>query len=478
MSEELGITVKREEDFSKWYLEVIRKGQFMDQRSPVKGFDVYLPWSYSIWETIQDKFNKFLKEMNVKNAYFPLLIPEKLIEKEKQHFEGFEAEAITVTEVGKKKLNERLVIRPTSETIIYYMFSLWIRSHQDLPYKINQWCNIARWDTKITKPFIRGREFLWQEGHTAHATKEEAAAQVEASMKYYKEMYNMFAIDYLELVRPKSDTFAGANYSVVLDSVMQDGKVVQGPDAHMLGQHFSIPFDIKFTDKDGEEKNVWQTSWGLTTRQIGMIIMHHGDDKGAVLPPEVSPIQAVIIPIIFKGKEKIILDKCKEIEKSLKDLGIRVQLDDRNYSAGFKFNEWELKGVPLRIEIGPKDIENNQITIVKRLDCEKFSVKLSELKNIQEILSSMQSDMLKKSQKFTKENIRNVSAMKQLKEEIDKGGFFRAGWCSSGECEKNIKNDTNGGEIRGSLYKKEKVEGNCIYCGKKADQIVYIARAY
>jgi len=474
----LGVTATREEDFSKWYLEVVRKGDFIDQRSPVKGFDVITPWGYAIWEMIGDIFDSEIKKNGVKNAYFPLFIPESLLKKEEEHFSGFKAETAMVTEVGNEKLNERLAVRPTSETIMYYMYSLWIRSHQDLPLKINQWNNIVRWDTKVTKPFIRGREFLWQEGHTAHATKEDAIEQVNKCAEMYQKVYDASAMAALKLVRPKSDTFAGAEFTLVFDTLVQDGRVVQGPGDHMLGQNFSKPFNIVFTDKDSQKKHVWQTSWGMSTRQIGILIMHHGDDKGAIIPPEIAPVQVVIIPIIFKGKEKKIYEKAREIEEELKKKGIRAHIDDRDYSAGFKYNYWELRGVPLRIEIGPKDLENASVTMVKRNDGTKHNIKfLNTVAEVKKFLKEIQEEMHAKSKKFLKDNIKDAKTMDELKK--IKFGFGRTNWCGSGECENWIKADTGGAEVRGTLYEKEeKVFGKCVKCDKDAKFVVYVAKAY
>ncbi len=472
MSEELGVTVKRGEDFSKWYLEVVRKGNFIDQRSPIKGFDVILPWGYAVWELVQEKFNAMTKKDGVQNAYFPLVIPERLIKKEEEHFKGFEAEAAAITEAGGKRLDEKLFIRPTSETIMYYMYSIWIRSYRDLPLKINQWNNVVRWDTKVTRPFIRGREFLWQEAHTAHASEEDAMKQVRTAVEMYRQMYEYFAMDTLMLKRPKSDTFAGADFSIVFDTVMQDGKVVQGPDCHMLGQNFSKSFGIRFVDKDEKEKHVWQTSWGLSTRQIGALIMHHGDDSGAVLPPAIAPYQVVIIPILFKGKEEKVLAEAKKVCAELK--GIRAYMDEREYSAGFKFNEWELRGVPLRIEIGPKDVENHQVTIVRRDNGAKSTLKLTELNRVSPILDEIQKDMLKKSQQFLKQNVRDATSAREMK---SFSGFLRANWCGNEKCEDSVKE--SGAEIRGTLFdKEEKPFASCISCGKAAREVVYISKAY
>ena len=478
MSEELGVTVKRSEDFSKWYLEVVRKGNFIDQRSPIKGFDVIMPWGYAVWESIQRKFDGMIKDYGVQNCYFPLFIPESLIKKEEEHFSGFKAEAFVVTEAGKDKLEEKLYVRPTSETIMYHMFNLWIRSYKDLPLKINQWCNVVRYDTKLTKPFLRGREFLWQEGHTAHATREDAEQLISHVVAMYYEIYKLLAMTPMILVRPKSDTFAGADFSVVFDTLVQDGKVSQGPGTHMLGQHFSKAFDITFLDKDGTKRHVWQTSWGLTTRQIGILIMHHGDDKGAVLPPGISPIQVVIVPVLFKGKEDAVKEKCAEIAGKLKEF--RVQLDDRDYTAGFKFNDWELKGVPLRIELGPRDVDNNEITFATRLGVKgKINLGGDLAAEVRSLLDSVQQEMAKKSEHFLFSNIHNVATMHDLKEKSEKGGWFRGNWCGSGDCEALIKANSGGAEIRGTLYNKnEEPFASCLHCGKEAKHVVYIAKAY
>lgn len=490
MAEEEGLSVTRKDDFSKWYLEIVRKAQFKDQRTPIKGVDVIMPWGYSIWEMLQQKFNELLKIDGVQNMYFPLFIPESLLKKEEEHLEGFKAEAAMVTEAGGTKLEERLAVRPTSETIMYYMFNQWIRSYRDLPFRINQWCNIVRWETKMTKPFIRDREFLWQEGHTAHATKEDAVKQVIHCCRNYSVMYDMMALDFLQLKRPKTDTFAGADYSVVFDTLVQDGRVMQGPDAHLLGQHFAKAFDIMFEDKNSKKQFVWQTSWGMSTRQLGVIIMVHGDDKGAVLPPMIAPIQVVIIPVLFKDKELVVQQKADELKTRLERLGVRVHVDNRDARPGSKYSEWELKGVPLRVEIGPRDIERQTYVIVRRLDGVKKDIEFGDEKMILEILNEIQVGMLERSKKMHKEAITNVKNMTELKEKMSKGGIARTCWCGSSECYDWIKDKTGGGEIRGTLFSgnlekglkddesEERVFCECVNCGKTAKHVVYIAKAY
>jgi prolyl-tRNA synthetase len=476
MSEELGVMTKRSEDFSEWYLEVVRKAGFIDQRSPIKGFDVITPWGYAVWETIHRHFDDVLKRNGVQNAYFPLFIPERLIKTEEEHFEGFRAEAFCVTEAGGQPLEERLYVRPTSETVMYYMYALWVRSHNDLPLKINQWNNVVRFDTKGTKPFVRGREFLWQEGHTVHATKMEAEKQVSEAVAMYSDSMKIQAVQPLVLVRPKSDTFAGAEFSVVMDTLTQDGKVVQGPGTHMLGQKFSKPFNITYLDEKGERQFPWQTCWGMSTRQLGILIMQHGDDRGAVLPPELAPIQVIIIPIIFSEKKEQILNACNDFREKLEKLNIRTHIDDRNYKAGFKFNHWELRGVPLRVEIGPKDIDSNEVTVACRFDGKKLKIKNNESQKIKDILNEIQHSMLERSKKFLKDNIKDVTSLEQIKNSF---GFTRGNWCGAGDCEDWIKSETGGYEIRGTLYgKHEEPFGACLHCGGPARHVVYIAKAY
>lgn len=476
MAEAMGIQTKRSDNFGEWYLEAVRKGDFVDQRSPIKGFDVITPWGYAVWERIQQHFDSLLKQHGVSNAYFPLFIPEHLIKKEEEHFAGFKAEAFTVTEAGGEQLDERLYVRPTSETIMYYMYALWLRSYKDLPLRINQWNNVVRFDTKGTKPFIRGREFLWQEAHTAHATKEDAEAQVHAAVQLYAESMQLQSLSPLLLVRPQSDTFAGANYSVVMDCLTQDGKVVQGPGTHMLGQHFSRPFNITYLDEQGQSQHVWQTCWGMTTRQLGLLIMTHGDDKGAVLPPSIAPIQAVIVPIMFTGKEEAIQTACEAVRKAIEKLGIRVHADYRDYSPGFKFNHWELRGVPLRIELGPKDMEAGTVAVVKRFDGTKMQLDMKKLRDVRKLLAGIQKEMGKRSQQFLRKNTNDVKDKEKLKQSF---GFARSNWCGAGACEKSLKAETGGYEIRGTRYgEAEKPFGPCIQCGSTAKYVVYIAKAY
>ncbi len=482
-AESLGVTTKKEENFSDWYTEVVRKGEFMDQRTPVRGCDVFMPWGYAIWEQIMRYADTLFKEHGVKNAYFPTLIPESLLVKEAEHFEGFTPEVAWVTEAGNEKLAERLALRPTSETIMYYMFSQWIRSYRDLPLRINQWVNVFRWETKATRPFLRSREFLWQEGHTVHRTLDEANQEVLDIIEIYSRIFEeLGALPSLLLRRTEQDKFAGALYTVAFDTFIPEaGRVLQLGTVHNLGQNFAKPFGITFLDSDGKEKTAWQTSWGISTRLIGAIIAVHGDDRGAVLPPRVAPTQVVIVPIIFKGKEEPVLNAARDIGEKLKSMGLRVEVDDRDdYTAGWKFNHWELKGVPLRIEVGPQDVENGGFTAVRRDTGEKTFMKMDEIGKVPEILERMQREMLERARKRLEEAIVTVRTKDELKEAIEEKKIARSFWCGDPKCEDAVKELTGGAEIRGTKFLEiEGAEGEkCVVCGKEAHHVVYIAKSY
>jgi prolyl-tRNA synthetase len=479
MSEELGLTVKKFEDFGKWYLEVIEKTKMADQ-SPIEGCIIFTPYSYAIWENIQKYFDKKIKETGHLNAYFPLFIPESFLKKEAEHFAGFVPEVAWVTEGGNSKLNERLAIRPTSETIMYYTFSKWIRSHRDLPLLINQWCNIVRWETKAAKPFLRTKEFLWQEGHTAHATKEEADKEVMMILNFYKELVEtQLAIPIILGTKTKSEKFKGALYTTTIEAMMPDGKALQMGTSHNLGQNFSKPFKITFLDKDKNKAYVWQTSWGASTRLIGALVMVHGDDKGLILPPKIAPYQIVIIPIYKEDSKEKVFENCKEVKKELEKENIRVLFDEREqYTPGFKFNEWELRGAPLRIEIGPIDVEKKQITIVRRDEKEKLVIKKDEIKKIVKILEVIQENLFNKAKKFVDEHVFTAKNFKEFKEIMKtKKGFIKACWCGSEKCEEIIKKETTA-TIRCLPFEKEKVFSDCVYCGKKAKEVVFFAKSY
>ena len=476
-----GITVKKTDDFSEWYTQVVLKSCLADY-APVKGCMIFRENSYAIWEKIQEIFNKKIKETGHRNVYFPLFIPESFLKKEAEHFAGFVPEVAWVTVGGDSPLEERLAIRPTSETIIYATFSKWIRSWRDLPIKLNQWCSVVRWETKATKLFLRTREFLWQEGHTAHATKEEADKEVMEILEAYRDVIESYlAIPVLTGKKTENEKFAGALYTTTLEAIMPDGKALQMGTSHNLGQHFSKVFDIKFLDENEKERHVWQTSWGFSTRMIGALIMLHGDDKGLVLPPKVAFVQVVIVPIPYKGTDAdLISAKTKETLETLKNNGIEVVLDDRaEYTPGWKFNEWELKGVPLRIEIGPRDVKQNQVMLVRRDTREKLAVKQEETANaVIKLLEEIQNNLFNKAKKMLEENITTVRTYEEFQKVLkEKGGFIRASWCFNSTCEEKIKEET-GATIRIVPFKKEEPFSKCVCCGGEAKETVYFARAY
>jgi prolyl-tRNA synthetase len=476
-----GVTVKKSADFSEWYTEVVLKSGLADY-APIKGCMIFREQSYAIWEKIQDVFNQKIKESGHSNVYFPMFIPESFLKKEAEHFEGFVPEVAWVTEGGSTKLEEKLAIRPTSETIIYATFAKWIRSWRDLPIKINQWCNIVRWETKATKPFLRTREFLWQEGHTAHATCEEADEEVMDILHEYKDvMESYLAIPVLVGVKTESEKFAGALYTTTLEAMMPDGKALQMGTSHNLGQNFAKVFDINFIGEDEKEHQVWQTSWGISTRLIGALVMVHGDDRGLVMPPKVAPVQAVIVPITYKDADSsAILAKAKELLENLKAKRVAAVLDDRTeYTPGWKFNEWELKGVPVRIEIGPRDLKQNQVTLARRDTYQKITAKMEEaVQATEKLLEEIQSSLYAKAKTALEEKTTTAQTYDAFKETLkNKGGFIRAPWCGSSKCEEKIKEET-GATIRLRPFEKEKPIANCVCCGEKAVEIVYFARSY
>lgn len=467
----------REEDFSQWYTDVVLKADLVDY-APVRGCMVIKPYGYGIWENIQKELDRRFKETGHENAYFPLLIPESLLRKEAEHVEGFAPEVAWVTHGGNEELGERLVVRPTSETIICAMYSKWIQSYRDLPILYNQWCSVVRWE-KTTRPFLRTAEFLWQEGHTAHATEEEAQEETLRMLEVYREFaQNVLAIPMVTGQKTEKEKFAGALKTYTMEALMQDGKALQAGTSHNLGQHFAKVFDIQFLDKDGQLKYVYQTSWGVSTRLIGGIIMVHGDERGLVLPPRVAPIQLIIVPIALH-KEGV-LDKAKEIYQQLKDAGIRVKLDDRDtQTPGWKFNEWELKGVPIRLEIGPKDIEKNQVVLVRRDNFEKSFVPMENLvETVKEMLDAVHDGMYQKALDMRDKHTHVAYNMDEFVDALEnKKGFIKAMWCGGRECEDKVKDDT-GATIRCIPFEQENLGDKCICCGEEAKHMVYFAKAY
>ena len=433
------------EDFNQWYTDVIQEAELADY-SPVKGTMVIRPYGYAIWENIQKYLDNRFKETGHKNAYFPLFIPKSFIQKEAEHVEGFSPELATVTHAGGKELEEPLIVRPTSETIINHMFSKWISSHRDLPMLINQWANVVRWEMR-TRLFLRTSEFLWQEGHTAHANSEEANEEVIKMLNIYEEfVQDVAAVSVTKGLKSEMEKFAGAVKTYSIEAMMLDKKALQAGTSHELGQNFSKAFEIEFSDENNKLQHPFQTSWGVSTRLIGMIIMAHGDDKGLKLPPNLAPIQVVIVPIIPKKSDKdLVMKKVEEINKLLDEY--RVEIDDRDeVTPGFKFNEWELKGVPIRIEIGPRDIENNKVIISRRdIDDSKTDIPIDKLtKEITQLLTDIQQNMYQKTKDHMSENTTHVDTKEELIETLkNKDGFVTCYWYENKEDETEIKELTS-----------------------------------
>ena len=433
------------EDFNQWYTDVIQEAELADY-SPVKGTMVIRPYGYAIWENIQKYLDNRFKETGHKNAYFPLFIPQSFIQKEAEHVEGFSPELATVTHAGGKELEEPLIVRPTSETIINHMFSKWISSHRDLPLLINQWANVVRWEMR-TRLFLRTSEFLWQEGHTAHATNEEANEEAIKMLNIYEELVQDIAAVYVEKgLKSDMEKFAGAEKTYSIEAMMLDKKALQAGTSHELGQNFSKAFEIKFSDENNKLQHPYQTSWGVSTRLIGMIIMAHGDDKGLKLPPNLAPIQIVIVPIIPNKEDKdLVMNKVEDINKMLDEY--RVEIDDRDeVTPGYKFNEWELKGVPLRIEIGPRDIENNKVIISRRdIEDSKIDIPVDNLTNeVDKLLKDIQENMYQKSKDHMYENTTHVNSKKELIKTLKNNeGFVTCYWFENEKDETEIKEITS-----------------------------------
>lgn len=475
----LGITAKKEEDFGEWFSQVIQKADLVDY-SLVSGCYVYKPRSYAVWEKIQEHMNGAFKRMGIENCYFPLFIPEGLLKKEQEHVEGFKPEVAWVTETGDSKLNERLAIRPTSETAMYHHYAKWIQSYRDLPLKLNQWCNVVRWEFKNPVPFLRSREFLWQEGHTAHKNKAEAEKEVLQILDLYAEVYEkLYAVPVIKGKKTDSEKFAGAQYTTSVEIFLPNGKAAQGATSHLLGQNFAKAFGISFLDEKEQKQFVWQNSWGLSTRSIGICIMMHSDNKGLVLPPNVAPVQMVIIPIVFDATKEKVLQKAKSLHAQLQE-SFSVLLDDRDgYTPGWKFNAWEMKGIPMRIEFGPKDMEKNQAVLVRRDTGKKEIVKISEIeKKAKAMLESMQKELYQKASKMQEENTVLAKNMTETKKAIENRKLVKAFWCENEACETSIKDKTEGAKILCIPFAKEKKIGNCVACGKEGVYSVFIAKSY
>jgi len=479
--QELAITAKKEENMSEWYTQVIQKADMIEY-TEVSGCIVFKPNSFQIWEAIQKYFDAKIKKSGVKNAYFPLFIPEKLLQKEESHIEGFSAEVAWVTHGGGSELKERLAIRPTSETIIANSYAKWIRSYRDLPMRLNQWCNVVRWEFKHPTPFLRNREFLWQEGHCVFETKEEADAEVLEILDYYEQVgEDLLAIPITKGYKSVGEKFAGADFTTTIESfIIEDGKSIQAGTSHSLGQNFAKAFGIEFLDKNQKKQTPYQTSWGISTRLIGATIMVHSDNKGLVLPPRVAYNKAVIIPLFFKGKEDLVLDKVKELEKELSEFNVVID-DDRKESAGFKFNKWEIQGMPIRIELGPRDIENGQVVISRRDVEGKENVKFEDLNvRVEEILDEMHNNLLETARKKIANLTIEVSNFKAFEKAILEKKRCLVPWAESVESEDEIKEKT--GAKSSCLpfeFEKKSLKGiKCFYSGLPATCYAYFCKSH
>ena len=460
-------------DFPQWYTDVVLKTKLVDY-GPVKGTMVIRPYGYAIWENIQNEMNARFKTRGVQNAYFPLLIPMSFFTKEAEHVEGFAPEVAVVTHAGGEELSEPLAIRPTSETIIGTMCAKWVQSYRDLPLKINQWCNVMRWE-KTTRPFLRTSEFLWQEGHTVHASEEDAQEETLAMLDIYKEFAeSCLAIPVITGRKTEKERFAGAVATYTMEAMMRDGQSLQAGTSHYLGQNFAKAFDIKYLGNEGVLQTAYTTSWGVSTRLIGAVIMTHGDERGLVLPPVVAPIQVVIVPIA--SRKAGVIEACEVLKANLEGAGIRVTLDNSDNSPGWKFNEWEMKGVPLRIELGPRDIEAGKMLCARRDTLEKTETSLDNaVDTVKELLKTIQKDMLESARARRESRIVYADDMAGILSGVDAGNFVKAGWCGCRDCEDKIKEET-GATAR--VYAEGESAEKCAVCGKDAKHVIIYARAY
>ena len=461
-------------DFAQWYTDVVKKAELIEYSS-IRGCMILRPLGYAIWENIQKQLDADFKATGVENVYMPMFIPESLLQKEKDHVEGFAPEVAWVTHGGGEALQERMCVRPTSETLFCDLYSKIIQSHRDLPKLYNQWCSVVRWE-KTTRPFLRSMEFLWQEGHTAHATAEEAEERTIQMLNVYADFCErVLAIPMIKGRKSEKEKFAGAHATYTIEALMHDGKALQSGTSHNFGDGFAHAFDIKYTDKNNTLQYVHQTSWGMSTRIIGAIIMVHGDDSGLVLPPRIAPTQIMIIPI-SQNKEGV-LDKAYELKERLSSF--KVKVDDSDKSPGWKFSEQEMRGVPIRVEIGPKDIEANQAVIVRRDTREKIVVSLDEIEvKAGEILEKMQSDMLERARNHRDSHTYTAATMEEFEKTIaEKPGFVKAMWCQDEACEKEIKERT-GATSRCMPFEQEHIADTCVCCGKPAKTMTYWGKAY
>ncbi|WP_068774663.1 proline--tRNA ligase [Paenibacillus sp. FJAT-26967] len=467
------------EDFSQWYIDVIKKADLMSY-SPVRGCIVFKPDGYEIWENIQRELDARFKETGHRNAYFPLFIPESFFQKEKEHVEGFNPELPWVTEAGGEKLEERLAIRPTSETMIGHMYAEWINSYRDLPLLINQWANVVRWE-KRTLPFLRTSEFLWQEGHTAHEDEEDARRETMQMLDIYRDFAeNFLAMPVIMGQKTPSEKFAGAVDTFSIEAMMKDGKAVQAGTSHYLGTNFAVAFDIKFLNRENQHQFVHTTSWGVSTRLIGATIMVHGDDRGLALPPKVAPTQVIMIPIGPPKTREQVVARTDELFAELKGVGVRVRVDDRpDQSPGWKFNEYEMRGVPIRVELGPRDMEKGQVVLVSRISGEK-KVVLQEnfVEEVKQLLEQIHQDMFNRAKQHLDDHMFAVDTLDEFKQELEvKRGFALAGWCGSAACEAQVKEEA-GATSRNIPFAPEQTKQTCLVCGEAAKHTVVFGKSY
>ncbi|TLY00344.1 MAG: proline--tRNA ligase [Thaumarchaeota archaeon] len=473
-----GITVRKSENFDEWYTQVILKSELADY-SPVSGCIVFRPSGYAIWEAIQRETDKEFKKIGIQNTYFPIFIPERLLKKEQEHVKGFSPEVAWVTQAGDSKLEERLAIRPTSETLMYEVISRWVRSSRDLPLRLNQWNNVVRWEFRHPTPLLRSREFLWNEGHTVFATEGEAMAERDEILRIYKTITEEYlALPGLVGKKTDAEKFAGATASYSIEHLMPDGKAIQGPDFHSDGQNFAKAFEISFVDRNGQKQFAWQNTWAISTREIGVMLAIHSDDKGLIVPPRVALFQVVIVPIFDEEARERVLKQAEKLRARLEET-TSVKLDDRDHlTPGRKFNEWELKGVPLRVEIGARDLAKRQVVLARRDNGKKRQVTMaSAAREVARELKEIQENLYQRALSFLKEHTYTAETYEQLKSSLKNGGIVRAPWCLSPDCEAKVKEET-GAKIVNLPMDQKGTKSRCVYCGREAGVIANFAKSY
>jgi prolyl-tRNA synthetase len=466
---------RQEDDFAQWYTDVCRKAELMDYSS-VKGFIIYRPYGYAIWEQIQTYLNKRFKETGHENVYMPLVIPESLLQKEKDHVKGFAPECLIATLGGGQPIDDRLIIRPTSETLFCEHYAKIISSYRDLPKLYNQWCSVVRWE-KTTRPFLRGSEFLWQEGHTMHETEQEARTETLKMLEIYDDLgRDILAVPFMKGRKTDKEKFAGALETYSIEALMPDGKALQSGTTHYFGQDFARVFNVAFQGRDGQVSHPHQTSWGVSTRLLGAVIMAHGDDNGLVLPPLVAPIQVVIVPIA--QQKPGVIPAAREIFQKFADAGFRTKLDESDHTPGWKFSEYEMKGIPLRVEVGPRDIEKGVVVLAKRNDGVKVEVKMEEMiDSAKALMDKIQKEMYEKAYRYLLDHITEVHSIDELKAALEKGGYAKMMWCGDEECENKVKELTTA-TARCLPFNQTPFDDTCPICGKKAKKVVLFAKAY